>query len=310
MLKSLVHTNAYKQLKYELANPSHAYLFFSPDAVLNEEIARLFAMAIHCKKDEPCFNCESCKRSIIDKNPDLTIIDKTTMQVADINKIIEDENLSPMIEDKKIVIFLHADGMNEIAQNKFLKSLEEPSKSVIYILCCKDINKLLPTIISRTKKYYLSNENTEELITEFSFKFPKASEIAGEDLTLEEKQNFATNEDYKDAINLVCKVVLGINSTQDIAKVVCGTVWEGVDKKTFLSLLSKLFNIALKNGNSKMFDEKVIEYINKNYSKKAIIRAIKLIETAYTRLTNNVNFNYILDTMFYNILKERFLCKQ
>ena len=165
MLKSIVDTQIFKQLGQDIVKPSHAYLFHGEDEVLNVELAKVFIASIFCGKPA-CFECESCKRIAMDKNPDLLSIDKPNLQVADIENLIENVQLKPMVYDYKIVFITKADGMNEAAQNKLLKTLEEPNSKVVFVFACTNVEKLLPTIKSRMNKHYLPRIDLELLADE------------------------------------------------------------------------------------------------------------------------------------------------
>ncbi|MBQ3502585.1 MAG: AAA family ATPase, partial [Clostridia bacterium] len=158
MLESLKNIAIFNNLRQDINKPSHAYLFYGEDKLLNIELAKLFVASIFCGKPA-CLQCESCKRTDINKNPDLLIIDKPTMQVADVSGLIENIQFKPMVYNYKIIFITNAEGINETAQNKLLKTLEEPNPQVIFILTCTNIEKLLPTIRSRLSKHYVPNIN-------------------------------------------------------------------------------------------------------------------------------------------------------
>ena len=105
MLKSLKNVAIFNNLSQEIAKPSHAYLFYGEDKMLNVELAKLFVASIFCGKPA-CLQCEVCKRTDINKNPDLLIIDKPSLQVADISGLIENVQLKPMIYDYKIIFIV------------------------------------------------------------------------------------------------------------------------------------------------------------------------------------------------------------
>ena len=75
MLKSIINTPIFNKLKQDIVAPSHSYLFYGEDEVLNVELAKVFIASVFCKKPA-CGECESCRRIEMDKNPDLLIIDK------------------------------------------------------------------------------------------------------------------------------------------------------------------------------------------------------------------------------------------
>ena len=75
--------------------------------------------------------------------------------------------------ERRVVLIEHADLMQQAAQNKLLKTLEEPLGNTVLILSCETGESLLPTIISRCiqiasedKEYEFGSE-TEKLAKEF-----------------------------------------------------------------------------------------------------------------------------------------------
>ncbi len=76
----------------------------------------------------------------------------------------------------KILIFNLADDMNENAQNALLKTLEEPYPNSLILLLCENIGHLLPTILSRCKKLYLSALDAAAFIAEMRKKNPALTE--------------------------------------------------------------------------------------------------------------------------------------
>ena len=76
----------------------------------------------------------------------------------------------------RILIFNLADDMNENAQNALLKTLEEPYPNSLILLLCENIGHLLPTILSRCKKLYLSALDTVVFIAEMRKKNPSLTE--------------------------------------------------------------------------------------------------------------------------------------
>ena len=73
-------------------------------------------------------------------------------------------------------------------------------------------------------------------------------------------------------------------------------------------LIQKLFVSAINQEFS--VDEYLCTFLSLNYPKQALINCLPHIEKAYAMQMSNVNINYILDNLLFDILKEKFLCKQ
>ena len=76
----------------------------------------------------------------------------------------------------------------------------------------------------------------------------------------------------------------------------------------FFSIMQNIFLSCLKNKYAEKY-KNLIDFIKVNYTEKAIIKSVELIEKAYVMQMSNVNFTFILDNLLFNILKEKFLCK-
>lgn len=303
MLKCIKNTSAYKNLNLQV-NKFHAYLFHSVDKELNNNIALTFAKSLICEKSTVCESCFACKQFDSLSHPDLLIMEQASIKVEDALNIINKLNTKPISAKHKVFVILNAEVMNETAQNKLLKSLEEPNPSNIFILTCSKTDKLLPTVLSRLNKINVPKLSTADklLICE---EMPNLTRYVNSEFNLSEMINFETNPAYSQTLNSIKEMLLNLKSSADIPKVASNLT--SVDKTLFLPILEDLFLDCLNGG--KKFNQELITLVNVNFPQKAIIKSITLIENAYKMQMSNVNFGYILDNLLFNILKEKFLCK-
>lgn len=78
-------------------------------------------------------------------------------------EILRRAALSPLTEDCKIFLIWQAEKMNEQAANKLLKLIEEPYADTLFILVVNDMQRILPTIFSRTRRLNLRPVGRAEL---------------------------------------------------------------------------------------------------------------------------------------------------
>ena len=305
MLKSIINADIFSSLQQDIVSPSHAYLFYGQDEMLNVKLAKVFIASIFCGKPA-CGQCESCRRIEIDKNPDLLIVDKPTLQVADIENLIDNVQLKPMVYNYKVVFIKNADGINEIAQNKLLKTLEEPNAQVIFVLACTNVEKLLPTIKSRLSKHYIPRIDLSVVGEDLKLQGINIDKFLHCDITLTDAVKYSSNRDVE-VLNLLEKSIYGLKSSADIPNIV-SKINIKAERREFLVLMLNATNCAI-TGQSGVFDERLITYMQANFKMPVLIKMQKLIDGAIKMLDSNVNFNYVLDKLFYNILKEKYLCK-
>lgn len=306
MLKAIKNLPIFNNIKQDITSPSHAYLFYGEDEMLNIELAKVFIASIFCGKSA-CFECESCKRTNINKNPDLLILDKPTLQVADIQGLIDNVQLKPMVYKYKVIFITNADGINQIAQNKLLKTLEEPNPQVIFVLTCTNIEKLLPTIKSRLVKHYVPKIDLEIVVDDLKQQGVNIDKFMHCDISLTDAVKYSTNQD-DEILNLAEQSLIALKSSADIPNIVSKLKIKTESRKEYLKLLLDAINCAL-TGEQGLFSEKLIGYIQNNYKIPVLIKTAKLIDEAIRKVDANVNYSYVLDELFYNILKEKYLCR-
>ncbi len=307
MIETLKNTYIYKSLNLN-KTLHHAYLFHSIDTQLNNNIAALFARSILCENKSGCNNCFACKQFDNNSHPDFIKLEQPSIKVEDVNILINKLSTKPISSDYKVILILNAETINEISQNKLLKSLEEPNSSTVFILTTSKMDKILPTVLSRLHKIGVPKIKTEDLILiadELNKSNVDVKKYIETDMNLTEIFNFETDENYLNTLNAIKFIFENLKLSQDIPKVV--NSMPNMDKTLFLQILSKVFLDCINNQNN--FKE-LSSIIKNQYPKQALINSLKLIEDAYKKQMSNVNFSYILDNLLFNILKEKFLCKQ
>lgn len=152
-------TKLNKSLEKELDGVFHAYLLFSNSSRELIKQAKKFAGLI-------AFNDES-----IDAHPDIKIVESDnlrTLGVEDIRTVITQDNLSPIEGRYKVVIFPPLKSLTEEASNALLKTIEEPSKTSVFLILSTgnfwshsrddSNNMILSTIKSRCRTIFVDTD--------------------------------------------------------------------------------------------------------------------------------------------------------
>lgn len=138
---------------------AHAYLFVGPRGIGKTTAARIFAKALNCKRPvdgEPCCECSSCKSIADESNVDIIEIDAAThTQVDKAREICEEVLHLPISSKYKIYIIDEVHMLSKSAWNALLKTIEEPPPHAKFIFATTEVNKVLPTVISRCQKFDL-----------------------------------------------------------------------------------------------------------------------------------------------------------
>ena len=130
---------------------SHAYLFVGPAGSGKVDLAYAFAQGIACS-DAGCGSCIDCKKVELRNHPDIHLVAPEGAGgylIEQIRAVVSDAVLAPIQAKKKVYILTDVDRFGVSAANAFLKTLEEPSDSVVLILLTTRVESVLPTILSR-----------------------------------------------------------------------------------------------------------------------------------------------------------------
>lgn len=137
---------------------SHAYMFSGPRGTGKTSGARLLAKILNCLspvKDagglpDCCGSCINCQRIEEQNFMDIIEIDAASNNsVEDIRQMREKVKYRPAEGKYKIYIIDEVHMLSGSAFNAFLKTLEEPPESVLFVLATTDPQKVPATIISR-----------------------------------------------------------------------------------------------------------------------------------------------------------------
>ena len=132
----------------------HAILIEGEYGTGKHTLASFLTKAILCESDNaPCLSCKHCHLADISSHPDITVIapedGKKNIAVSQIRDLRNQTVIKPHSALKRVFVIDCADTMNANAQNALLKVLEEPPKTVMFILIAESKSALLDTIISR-----------------------------------------------------------------------------------------------------------------------------------------------------------------
>ena len=136
---------------------SHSYLFCGPRGTGKTSTARILAKAVNClnpDSGDPCNHCDPCVSFNDGTFLDLIELDAASNRgIDDIREIREKINFSPVKGRRKVYIIDEAHMLTPEAENAFLKTLEEPPKHIMFILCTTEMDRIAPTIISRCQRF-------------------------------------------------------------------------------------------------------------------------------------------------------------
>lgn len=246
----------------------HAIVIESKNREASLEAAKYLSMYVVCTGDnKPCKVCEQCHKAENKGHADISYPrpenKSKTYSIKQMRSIIKDAYIRPNEADAKVYVFEDADNrLTDIAQNSFLKLLEEPPQNVYFILLCDSAQKLLVTILSRCTVVRLKNDVK---ISE------KPLEYAG-------------------------KIVKGIISSREYDLLLALNVLadkENADETLSTVRMILRDGLAVSVGTKAVLNEKLGKELASRFTKGKIIEMIELTDDSAIKIKQNININLL-----------------
>jgi DNA polymerase-3 subunit delta' len=178
---------SWTQLQQMRARLPHAILFHGPAGIGKADFIEAFAQALLCENvgsdGQACGSCVSCGWFAQGNHPDYRRVRPEALEdeappaegeeggaeekkaktktaskeikIEQIRSLADFMNISTHRQGLRVVVLYPAEALNMPASNALLKTLEEPPPGTVFLLASNGLDRLLPTILSRCRKFAL-----------------------------------------------------------------------------------------------------------------------------------------------------------
>jgi DNA polymerase-3 subunit delta' len=179
--------DAWTRLQAMRVRLPHAILFYGPAGIGKADFIEAFAQALLCENVRPdghaCGGCASCGWFVQGNHPDYRRVRPEAMEdeapaadgdeapaeekkaksktaskeikIEQVRALSDFMNISTHRQGLRVVVLYPAEALNMPASNALLKTLEEPPPGTVFLLASNGLDRLLPTILSRCRKFAL-----------------------------------------------------------------------------------------------------------------------------------------------------------
>ena len=150
-------------------------------------------------------------------HPDVQVLntERVLISIDEVTEFIEKSIQMPAIGKYRIMVIEDADRMSERTSNLLLKSLEEPPKGTIWMICAPSEADLLPTIRSRVRRVQLKVPTVEAVAQLLVEKYGIGLQLAQQSAAQAQShvgmaRRLASNAGARDRRSQALKAVLSI----------------------------------------------------------------------------------------------------
>ncbi len=298
----------------------HAYLIDGPDGIGKRRLAYTAAQALMCenpREGEPCGECPACRKVAGGNHADLHYIttDGSSIKDEQIEGIQGILFAKPFDGDHTILIIDKADTMTPRAQNRLLKTLEEPAGSVRVFLLTEKRSDILPTIVSRSVVIRLKPVEAEE-IRQFLIREHGASEkdaeiaaacsagCPGRAVRLLQDEDFRQRRER----SIACARALAeAESLPEFMQTLGEDLGDKEEALAFLDLVLSwyrdllLLDLNAGSGIMNRYRTEELARAGKKVSRKQILQTMEELEKAKQDIMMNANKGYVIRNMYLKI---------
>lgn len=207
--------DAWRQLQTLRQRLPHAILFYGQAGIGKAGFAEAFAQSLLCEArltdGHACGTCLSCgwfmqyahpdyrrvRPEIFDeddagagetdegdsrKTAKATKAPSKDIRIEQVRALADFMNISTHRHGKRVVLLYPAEALNSPSANALLKTLEEPPPDTVFLLVSHNIERLLPTILSRCRQFAMPMPSTAQ-----SLAWLKTQQIDAADVWLAEQ---------------------------------------------------------------------------------------------------------------------------
>jgi DNA polymerase-3 subunit delta' len=322
------------QRSLEQGAVAHAYLLVGPPHVGKMTLALDFARVVNCQGGEPpCGSCDACRKIASGNHADVQVIGfnsagnsndkpRTEIGIDQIREIQHSSNLPPFEGSYRVYIIDGAELMSTEAANCLLKTLEEPSAGVLFILLTVNESVLPATVVSRCQRLELRSLAISQVGVALGERWsvePQKAELlarlshgclgwailaAGDDSLLEQRSQRLdrlldiTSADYEERFDYVNQLVAWFSQSRSLVQEILD-LW----LDWWRDLL--LVKLGCGDGITNIDRQDLLASLAQGYGLVEIRSFISSIQSAGEQLKLNANPRLVLEVLMLSIPERR-----
>lgn len=309
----LLNTKPYKALDGDIKEGriNHCYMFMSEDRLALDTLITLSAQRILCEHTA-CGECDTCIK--VQDNNHEDIFEPKNYKADGIREFVEQVYIKPNGK-YKIMIIRQLDKVDTKVQNFLLKSLEEPTENVIFILGVQRQTAVLETIKSRSKKLAVLPFNKYQLEQYFADKPEYNPTLVKEAIdccmgSLSRCEELLHDEEFASDLTTVIYILKDMTSTKDNLKMQKRLDIADGKLVRYLDIMQLICGTLLKKLVTNSVDGfQKVNILKDTFNVPMLVNFNELIVEAKQKLEGNCKDTNVLDNLLIKLMEVKYLCR-
>lgn len=226
------------------------------------------------------------------------------LSIEHCQKIVEESLLHPVEGTKKLFVLDRFDDAPPLLQNKLLKLLEEPPENVYFLLGAESEYAVLPTVLSRVKKFSVPPFPEEEILSALKRKYldrgkeemSLAASASGGIFSIAERLLLGGGEEFR-----LAKEFLHGENIESF----CRGMEKYQNKSEFFAALKSLLYDLMRMKAGKQCVGGETAALSKEFQTGAVLASLELVFEAEKQVRFNANFSSCLYALWLGIKEEK-----
>ena len=290
---------------------SHAYALFGDDFDAMDWIMREMVKIAVCKEGG-CGECAACRALEGGVHPDVKFY-QGKLDVAGVEEIVEDSGKYSVEGGRKIYIISELDKTLPAAQNKLLKTVEEPPEGVMFIMGIIKPSAVTETLKSRCKKLYYTGVDQRRLEEALSAEYgesdnvARAAAYAGGNISRAVK--FAADGEFAMEADNIISLLGSMAKSGGVAREEIRLKQDKDHVLRYLDVTEIVLDMIEKYKRGLTRGSGGISLIAKGFNHAALAQCEYLVNDCRKRMESNCAPSAVLDTLLFGILEVKYKCR-
>ena len=295
----------------------HSIMLIGADDKMLDIYAQNIITTLFCvDNDKPCGKCINCQKILHNTFVDVCTFPQNgeVLKSDELSRMLDTVYEMPFESDKKVYVINNFSNIDQLLQNKLLKTLEEPPEHAYFILKVQNESKVLQTIKSRCQKInvpHLEKKELEEYLKTFGDGTKVDEAIQFCDGSVSKAEHYLKSENFITNVNFVFNMLQNLKKSWqivDFASVLYAKKDEFADiMHIYLKTLQDAIYLVIGMQNKIGLTEHKTELNNiaQTFSLDAMSHMIKSTVLILEKLDRNCNYNTIIDEFLLDILEDK-----